>query len=154
MAPRAHACDLRKGRFSQPGQIYLVTTVTEGRLPVFADFHIGRLAVESLRFCAGSGRADTFAFVIMPDHLHWLLSLGESHDLSAVVGGMKQRTAYAVNTRLCRTGTALWKAGFHDRALRREEDLEAVARYVVANPLRAGLVRRIGEYPLWDAAWL
>jgi hypothetical protein len=29
-----------------------------------------------------------------------------------------------------------------------------MARYVVANPLRAGLVKRLGDYPLWDAIWL
>jgi hypothetical protein len=38
--------------------------------------------------------------------------------------------------------------------LRQDEDVARVARYVVANPLRAGLVKRIGDYPLWDAAWL
>ncbi|MFB6261862.1 MAG: transposase, partial [Thiohalorhabdaceae bacterium] len=51
-------------------------------------------------------------------------------------------------------GSPVWQPGFHDRAIRREEDLEAVARYVVANPLRAGLVDRIADYPHWDAAWL
>ena len=30
----------------------------------------------------------------------------------------------------------------------------AAARYIVANPLRAGLVKQIGDYPLWDAIWL
>ncbi len=49
---------------------------------------------------------------------------------------------------------ALWQKGFHDRALRREEDLVTVARYVVANPLRAGLVEKLGDYPLWDAIWV
>lgn len=48
----------------------------------------------------------------------------------------------------------VWQRGFHDRALRQEEDLIATARYVVANPLRAGLVDRIGDYPWWDAVWL
>jgi putative transposase len=48
----------------------------------------------------------------------------------------------------------LWQKGYHDRAIRREEDLLAVARYIVANPLRAGLVKRVGDYPLWDAVWL
>ncbi|MNW20243.1 hypothetical protein D3C71_2205540 [compost metagenome] len=48
----------------------------------------------------------------------------------------------------------LWQKGFHDRALRREEDLLKVARYVVANPLRAGLVEKLGDYPLWDAIWV
>jgi hypothetical protein len=29
-----------------------------------------------------------------------------------------------------------------------------VARYVVMNPVRAGLVSRVGDYPFWDAAWI
>jgi len=32
--------------------------------------------------------------------------------------------------------------------------LRRVARYVVANPMRAGLVKQIGDYPLWDAIWV
>ena len=50
--------------------------------------------------------------------------------------------------------SVLWQRGFHDRALRREEDLVRMARYVVANPLRAGLVEKLGDYPLWDAIWV
>jgi putative transposase len=38
--------------------------------------------------------------------------------------------------------------------VRKEDDLVGLARYLVANPLRAGLVQRIGEYPHWDAVWL
>jgi len=48
----------------------------------------------------------------------------------------------------------IWQPGFHDRALRRQEDLRAVARYVVANPIRAGLAETVGDYALWDACWL
>jgi len=46
-----------------------------------------------------------------------------------------------------------WQPGFHDRAIRSDEDLQALARYVVANPLRAGLVTSIGRYSHWDAVW-
>jgi hypothetical protein len=38
--------------------------------------------------------------------------------------------------------------------VRRQQDMRALARYVIANPLRAGLVESIGDYPLWDAIWL
>ena len=51
-------------------------------------------------------------------------------------------------------GARLWQTGFHDHALRREEDLAATARYLIANPLRAGLVQRVGDYPFWDAVWV
>ena len=48
----------------------------------------------------------------------------------------------------------LLQRGFHDRAIRKQDDLVAVARYIVANPLRAGIVDSIRNYPLWDAKWL
>ncbi|MES9878966.1 MAG: transposase, partial [Candidatus Sedimenticola sp. 1PA] len=33
-------------------------------------------------------------------------------------------------------------------------DIKELARYIVANPLRGGLVESIGDYPHWDAMWL
>ena len=48
----------------------------------------------------------------------------------------------------------VWKPAYHDRALRRDEDSRVAARYLIANPLRAGLVTRIADYPFWDAVWL
>jgi len=43
----------------------------------------------------------------------------------------------------------IWQNGYQDRALRREEHVVRVARYIVANPLRAGLVKRVGDYAVW-----
>ena len=51
-------------------------------------------------------------------------------------------------------GQRAWQPGFHDHAVRAEEDLASVARYIVANPLRAGLRGKIGDYPFWNAIWL
>ncbi len=65
----------------------------------------------------------------------------------------KSLSTKAVNQATGRN-VCLWQRGFHDRALRREEDLVKLARYVVANPLRAGLVEKLGDYPLWDAIWV
>jgi putative transposase len=65
----------------------------------------------------------------------------------------KGRTALRVNRRLGRVGPR-WQKTYYDHALRAEEDLRAQARYIVANPLRAGLVTDIGQYPHWDAVWL
>ncbi|MEO7253669.1 MAG: transposase, partial [Casimicrobium sp.] len=75
-------------------------------------------------------------------------------DLSKSVSALKRRSASSVNARVGTRGASLWQDGFHDRALRRDEDLLTIARYVVANPLRAGLVQRLGDYPFWDAIWL
>ena len=151
MDRRAQGHRLRRGRFSEPGRIYLVTTVTASRRPYFGDFACGRLVVNALR--GEHERALTWAYVVMPDHLHWLVEIRDCAALSQTVRNVKSVSAHRLARRLGSTGP-IWQRGFHDHALRRYEDLAQVARYVVANPLRAGLVDRLGEYPLWDAAWL
>lgn len=143
---------LRKGRISLTSQIYLLTATVENRQAIFADLAPARLLIRELRHAQASGLAESLAWVVMPDHLHWLVSLQQG-SLSELMHRVKGRSALQVNSRLGRQGK-LWQEGFHDRALRREEDILPTARYIVANPLRAGLVKRIGDYPFWDAVWL
>ncbi|UZE22329.1 transposase [Pseudomonas sp. B21-056] len=148
--PASHR--LRIGRCTESSRIYLLTTNTFDRMPVFSDFVLGRLVVEQFRKAEDLGLANSLAWVVMPDHFHCLIELRKGS-----LGGLMQRTkslsTKSVNLRLGRK-LCLWQPGFHDRALRREEDLVELARYVVANPLRAGLVKRFGDYPLWDAIWV
>jgi len=144
---RPHGKNLRRGRASLPGQIYHITTVTLGREPVFSDLRNARLLITSLHQAQIRDEASTLAFVVMPDHLHWLMQLGEGQSLSRVVRTVKAVTSHKL-------GKGIWQKGFHDHALRSDEDLVDVARYIVANPLRAGLVERLGDYPHWDAVWL
>jgi REP element-mobilizing transposase RayT len=147
-----HAKRLRAGRYSQTSQIYLLTAVTHQREPAFANWRVGRLVVDQFRQAQTEEWADTLDWVVMPDHFHWLVEL-QYCTLPALMLATKSRSARMVNASLKRKGP-LWQRGFHDRAIRREENLQAVARYIVANPLRAGLARRVHEYPLWDAKWL
>ena len=102
---------------------------------------------------------NSLAFVVMPDHIHWLFALQNDCSLAKVIQSVKGRSANQVNKiRYSRGGIvtkqALWQDGYHDHAVRKEEDLQQIARYIVANPLRAGLVDKITNYPLWDAIWL
>ena len=85
----------------------------------------------------------------MSDHVHWLCVLGPRIRLAPPVGGVKARVTCAL-----REDGPIWQEGFFDRGLRAEEDLAAAARYIVANPLRAGLAGSVRMYPHWDAVWL
>jgi REP element-mobilizing transposase RayT len=100
-----------------------------------------------------AGQVKTLAFVVMPDHFHWLFQQSGDRPMSVAVNNVKSYSAKTVNRYLQRTG-AVWQRGFYDRAIRREDDLVAVARYIVANPLRAGIVSSLGDYPHWDSIWL
>ena len=139
--------NLRRGRVSLGGQIYHIITATRQRTPVFSNFNHARIAIRVLMGEDKLGTVSTLAFVLMPDHLHWLLQLEDNVDIAKVVGRVKSLIAR-------RCGRALWQPGFYDHALRKEEDLTAVARYIVANPLRAGLVSKLGDYSHWDAIWV
>jgi REP element-mobilizing transposase RayT len=88
----------------------------------------------------------------MPDHLHWLVQL-QAGTLDEHVQRLKSRSAIGLNA-LRKSSGRVWQKGFHDHALRREEDVQAIARYVVANPLRARLVTKLADYPFWNATWL
>ncbi len=148
---RGHA--LRQGRFSEPGRVYLLTAVTHERKPVFKDWQLARLLITEMRHAHESKIVESLAWVVMPDHFHWLIELIDT-PVQALMQRIKSRSAIAINKARTAYNGKLWQKGFHDHALRREEDMKSIARYVVANPLRAGLVGRIGDYPLWDANWL
>ncbi|MFJ7282833.1 REP-associated tyrosine transposase [Pseudomonas sp. NPDC099000] len=148
--PNSHR--LRSGRNSESGRAYLITAVVHDRQPLFSDWRVGRLLVAELRRAHDAGLVDSIAWVVMPDHFHWLMQLKEN-DLGGVIGSIKSRCTQTVNKMTDRHGP-LWQTGFHDRAIRDGEELLPFARYIVANPLRAGLVEKIGDYPLWDANWL
>jgi len=143
---------LRRGRCSLPRHVYLVTTATLDRQEFFSDFHAGCAAVRQFVNPRILGDACLPAWVLMPDHAHWLLQLGDRDRLAVVVNRMKSASARGANRVIGRQG-GLWQPAYHDHALRKEQDLKGVARYIIANPLRAGLVRKVGDYPFWNACW-
>jgi putative transposase len=146
--------DLLKGRYSQIQSVYFVTAVLREREKrYFTDFHCARCVVEEMRILHNENMVNSYAWVVMPDHVHWLFQLGERSDLSSTIKRFKARSAHRVNRYLHRQG-GLWQKAFYDHAIREEENVQGIARYIVGNPLRAGLVEQIGDYPLWDAKWL
>lgn len=147
-----HSHSLRKGRQSLIGQYYLLTTATAERSPVFADFRAARCCIGAMGYQQQIARVTSLAFVVMPDHFHWLIEL-KRDSLAKVMQSVKGYTARRVNEISGRSGF-LWQEGYHDRTLRADEDLRRTARYIVANPLRAGLVERVWDYPHWDAVWV
>ena len=151
--PKNGARQLRKGRYSEKYRIYHITTRTSDRRPVFSSFRNGRILVRALQRQQLDGHLESLAFVVMPDHLHWLLQLTDKRTLSSCVNFAKSLSAREIRMTRGFEG-AVWQRGFHDRAIRREDDLVHVARYIVANPLRAGIVDSIRDYPVWDAKWL
>ena len=90
-------------------------------------------------------RYDLNAWVVMPNHLHALVTPLAQWTLGAIVQGWKGGSARAINLRLGKTGR-LWQAEPYDHIVRSEEQMEHYRRYIAENPIKARL--REGEYAL------
>jgi putative transposase len=149
---RYHGSNLRRGRYSEGGRIYLVTTVCADRRRIFVNPAAAQIVIREITVLEREGRCQNNCFVVMPDHVHWMLQLANNDNLSNIVAETKGRSAWKINNILGRRGP-LWQAGFHDHAVRRDEDLENLANYTIFNPVRAGIVSRPEDYPHWWSRW-
>ena len=89
--------------------------------------------------------------VVMPDHVHLLMtplgvSKGEYHPLSEILHSIKSFTANEINRSRGVTGP-LWQDESHDRIVRPGNEFEEKSKYLIENPVRAGLASHPGEYP-------
>ena len=123
---------------------YFVTSCTYRRLNWLVDEQQARKIAQQISpFFEARGFA-VLAYCLMPDHVHLLLEgVIEAANLAEAVRAWKQRTGFDWKRR---TGAHLWQEGFHDRVLRAEDDAAAVVRYILENPVRAGLVSSVTDY--------
>ncbi len=87
----------------------------------------------------------------MPDHLHWVMQLRQG-TLGRCMQSLKSRVAIAVNVH-SDEGRPVWQRGYYDHLIRNEADVRQQSLYVLANPVRAGLTPRLGDYPFAWCRW-
>jgi putative transposase len=124
---------------------YLLTICTYRRYPIFQETTFALPASEQLRECSEQYSFGVIAYCFMPDHVH-VLAGGERDDADfrEFVRVWKQRTAFHAKREL---HVKLWQRSFHEHVLRKDEITESAARYLLANPVRKGLVASPEEYP-------
>jgi len=144
--------DLLKGRCFEQNRAYFITTVTFQRKQIFNDLYSARELVKCIRNIHEAENAISLSWVIMPDHFHRLVQL-HNESLSSVLNKLKGFSSRNINKRLGCQGP-IWQKSYYDRAVRDNEDIKNIARYIVANPLRSGLVSRVEDYSHWDAIWM
>jgi putative transposase len=124
---------------------YFVTICVRNRASVFVnDGAIACVLLQLQHTSVGCGFA-VIAYCFMPDHLHLLIEGATgAADFREFMRLFKQRSSFQWK-RSC--GGDLWQRGYYDHVLREDEDIIGVARYVLANPVRAGLVEDPTTYP-------
>jgi REP element-mobilizing transposase RayT len=138
---------LRKGRHSIRNHYYLVTASTHLRRPVFENPEYAAVVLDALKWLDGNQALVLDTAIVMPDHVHCGIQLQEL-TLPKILQRFKGYTARTINQMMGQTGP-LWQPGYHDHAIRKDEDLGEIRRYCLGNPVRANLVERYDQYPHW-----
>ncbi|WP_281796013.1 REP-associated tyrosine transposase [Desulforhabdus amnigena] len=147
----AHQRNLRKGRFSQLGYAYFITTSTKTRLPLFSDPIASKIILDSLRWLNEQGKIELVAAMVMPDHIHFVARL-QNPALPSLMHSFKSYTSNKINDLFRREGS-LWEPQYYDHAIRTDDELLDRVNYCLQNPVRRGLVEHFKEYPHWYCAY-
>ena len=111
---------------------------------------IARKVVASLQYGVEIGHYQMHSWVIMPNHVHLLLTPNVS--VPKLLGSLKTATAKRANLILGRTGGTFWQAESYDHRVRTEGEFRRIKRYIEINPVAACLAANPEEYP-WSSAF-
>jgi len=81
--------NLRKGRWSEPGNYYFVTTSTYKRKPIFLNSEIAQIIFDSIKWLEDRKRLEWVCMQIMPDHIHMVINLGQNESLDKLMNSLK-----------------------------------------------------------------
>jgi putative transposase len=132
--------------YREDGQIYSITVGTADRKPLFLDIEFGHKCVRALKELHKTRDNPVYAYCLMPDHAHLLIGSTPTSSVISFVGAWKS-VCYHLRRRMGEADP-IWQRSFFDHALRRNEDELRTAKYILANPVRAGLAARVSDYPL------
>ncbi len=85
-------------------------------------------------------------YCIMPNHIHIVLELiSNERYIGDIIGSIKKYSARRANNVLHKKG-AFWQAESFDRLIRDETELYFIIKYVLLNPVNAGLIENWREW--------
>ena len=153
LTPRRGHEALRQGRWSLPGAEYFLTLCTKNRKHGLAEETTLVAILTEARRLNNEGIWQWRTLVVMPDHVHSLVVVNESTDLTAAVRLFEGRLAPRL-----RKSDLHWQQAYFDHRMRLTEDCLPVFLYIYLNPYRANLLRQSESWPGYycadeDWAW-
>ena len=142
----------RPGRNSSPDEIlrpartFFVTTKTSlGRRLLQTERNAG-LLIDVLRSLVAEKAFELHDFVIMPDHVHLLVTIDEGMTIEKAIQLIKGRFSFRLRKEFGGAGE-VWQRGFSEVQSMNRESFEGYRAYIAENPVKAGLVDSADQYP-------
>ena len=144
---------MRRGRFSQAQSEYFLTICTADKGGDLTASALAQAVLNEAKVMSSDGTWKLHCAVLMPDHVHLLIALGDRLPLGKTVQRLKAKTAAAL-----RSDGLQWERGFFDRKLRPDDDRLHLFLYIYLNPYRANHCARTKCWPWFycreeDWAW-
>ena len=130
----------------QERRTYFVTTVTASRRRLFQVESNARLILDVMFHARDAGRFSLHAFVVMPDHLHALLTPAPDVSLEKTMQFIKGGFSYRLHSNI-----TVWERGFNEAQVLNPDKFAALKAYIEENPVRARLVLSSREYAFSSA---
>ena len=130
-------------RFQQTGQSHFVTFCCYHRRPLLTEAAARRIFETALERVRRSFRLCVYGYVVMPEHVHLLLSEPERQTLADALKSLKQ----GVSRRLVGNAEHFWQKRYYDFNVRNSAQFVEKLRYIHRNPVKAGLCERPED---WD----
>ena len=104
------------------------------------------LLIDVLRSLVAEFRFQLHDFVIMPDHIHLLLTVEDGMTIEKAMQYIKGRFSHRLSQESGYKGE-VWQRGFTEVQVMNQRDFEAHRAYIAENPVKAGFAASIDEYP-------
>ena len=146
-------------RYYGRGDLYFVTFSCYRRFPLLCTIGARNVFVEALGAIRDRYKFSLVGYVVMPEHVHLLLSETPKSTPSIVLKVLKQRVARDLRSEArdnVMAGDAglprFWESRFHDFNVYSGYKVREKLEYMHANPVKRGLVKSPGEW-LWSSFW-
>ena len=134
-----------------PGSSYFVTTRCAQGRNVFQIPEVAQILVAAILYYRDTDAYLLHEFVVMPNHLHLLLTPGPTTSLEKAVQLIKGGSSFHIGKQRGHK-MEIWQQGFHDRTIRDFDDWRAKAEYIRMNPVRAQLADKPEDWLFSSAA--
>ena len=134
-------------RYQQTGDLHFVTFSCHRRRPLLKTPQSRQVVEATLERVRAWYGARIIGYVIMPEHVHLLVSEPERATLSVAIQMLKQ----IVGRKLSPSDkTSFWQRRYYDRNIHSTKERVNALRYIHRNPVKRGLVELPEEWP-WSS---
>jgi len=129
-----------------PARTFIATTKTSMGRRLLQSERNANLLIDFLRSLVREGKFTLDDFVIMPDYLHLLVTVGNGKTIERAMQLIKGRFSHRLGKELGYSGE-VWQRGFSEVQVHNRESLMQHRAYIAMNPVKAGLVDSPEQFP-------